>query len=44
MVSGWSVLSVFIVGVISVVVGRFGGFNQLVMKRLIAYSSIVNLG
>nr|WPS93702.1 NADH dehydrogenase subunit 2 [Nedyopus patrioticus unicolor] len=43
-VSGWSVVSVFIIGVSSVIIGGFGGFNQLLMKRLMAYSSVSHLG
>lgn len=33
-----------LVGGLRVLVGSFGGFNQLDMRQLMAYSSIVNLG
>nr|AOR87173.1 NADH dehydrogenase subunit 2 [Asiomorpha coarctata] len=43
-VSGWSVLAVLFVGILSVLVGGIGGLNQLMIKQLMVYSSIGHLG
>lgn len=42
--SGWSAISVVIIGVFRVVVGGLGGFNEIIIKKLLAYSSISHLG
>nr|AOR87184.1 NADH dehydrogenase subunit 2 [Xystodesmus sp. YD-2016] len=43
-VSGWNMSVALLMGLMSVLVGGFGGLNQLMMKQLMAYSSIGHLG
>nr|WDY17721.1 NADH dehydrogenase subunit 2 [Polydesmus sp. GZCS-2019] len=44
MISGWSMVAVILIGVMSVVIGGLGGLNQLVVSKILAYSSISHLG
>lgn len=44
MISGWRIVSVILIGLISVLIGGLGGLNQLIVRKILAYSSVSHLG